>query len=140
MSPLGVYPDQSIIFRDVAFIVNDDLCFSIVRIARSGSLSPCPVKIQTIRNLITRFSNLPDFKYLISPATPAAEAGSQNQSDLAAAGMAARGTLLGPAIAACAPLSFGAGTETAGRAEMPRCHQSPDSQRVAAVLEALSRY
>jgi hypothetical protein len=51
MSPLGVYPDQSIVLRDVAFVVSSDLCFSIVRIveeeweAEVDSLSPLDIPL-----------------------------------------------------------------------------------------------
>lgn len=52
MSPLGVYPDHSIIFKDAAFIVNSDLCFSIVRIVKEDwgfsevdSLSPLDIPL-----------------------------------------------------------------------------------------------
>ena len=34
MSPLGVYPDRSILLADAAFIVSPELCFSIVRIVK----------------------------------------------------------------------------------------------------------
>lgn len=34
MSPLGVYPDRSIILADAAFIVSPELCFSMVRIVK----------------------------------------------------------------------------------------------------------
>lgn len=34
MSPLGVYPDRSIILADAAFIVEPELCFSMVRIVK----------------------------------------------------------------------------------------------------------
>jgi hypothetical protein len=51
MSPLGVYLNQSITFRDVAFIASSDLCFSIVRIveeewgAEVDSLSPLDIPL-----------------------------------------------------------------------------------------------
>lgn len=52
MSPLGVYPDHSIILKDAAFIVNSDLCFSIVRIVEEDwgfsevdSLSPLDIPL-----------------------------------------------------------------------------------------------
>ena len=52
MSPLGVYPDHSIILKDVAFIVSSGLCYSIVRIveedwggAEVDSLSPLDIPL-----------------------------------------------------------------------------------------------
>jgi hypothetical protein len=52
MSPLGVYPDRSIIGRDAAFIVDSGLCFSVVRIAHEDwgfsevdSLSPLDIPL-----------------------------------------------------------------------------------------------
>jgi hypothetical protein len=51
MSPLGVYPSQSIVLEDVAFVVSSDLCFSIVRIeeeewdADVDSLSPLDIPL-----------------------------------------------------------------------------------------------
>lgn len=52
MSPLGVYPDHSIILEDAAFIVSSDLCFSIVRIVEEDwgfsevdSLSPLDIPL-----------------------------------------------------------------------------------------------
>src|SRR5260370_20007667 len=52
MSPLGTYPDGSIILEDAALIVNPDLCFSIVRIkdedwgfSEVDSLSPLQIPL-----------------------------------------------------------------------------------------------
>jgi hypothetical protein len=52
MSPLGVYPDRSLILEDAALIVNSDLCFSIVRIVKQDwgfsevdSLSPLDIPL-----------------------------------------------------------------------------------------------
>jgi hypothetical protein len=52
MSPLGVYPDHSILLKDAALIVNSDLCFSIARIVEEDwgfsevdSLSPLDIPL-----------------------------------------------------------------------------------------------
>ena len=52
MSPLGTYPDKSLLYDDAALIVEDDICFSIVRIVEEDwgfsevdSLSPLDIPL-----------------------------------------------------------------------------------------------